>query len=368
MKAAALAARRLQLPFHAAFAHAAARRDRGDSLWVEVADAMGRRGCGEGCPRAYVTGETAASCLAFVDRHRRQWLAGICDVADLAAWADEHEREIDCNPAAWAATELAFLDLFGRQSGKTVEQLLGLPPLAGRVRYSAVLGDGEPEAFRRQLQRYRQAGFTDFKFKLAGDPERDRAKLAAFAEFRIDAARVRADANNLWPDAAACLSYLAGLGCAFHAIEEPLPARDWVGMARVAEATGLRIVLDESVCCRKDLWHLPDRKLPWVVNARVSKLGGLRRSMALVTDAQALGLDIVIGAHVGESSLLTRAALALGQACPRAPLAREGAFGTLLLEADAVTPSLTFGAGGWLSAAQLSSTPGFGLEPGGGTA
>jgi len=55
----------LRVPLKATFRHASAARTHGESLWVEAARGP-HRGYGEGCPRAYVTGETRASC--------RQWL------------------------------------------------------------------------------------------------------------------------------------------------------------------------------------------------------------------------------------------------------------------------------------------------------
>ena len=72
---------------------------------------------------------------------------------------------------------------------------------------------------------------------------------------------------------------------------------------------------------------------------------------------------MIVGAHVGETSLLTRAALSVANAYRDILVAQEGAFGTHLLEHDVVDPPLMFGAGGVLDAAQLPTGPGFGLKP-----
>jgi hypothetical protein len=42
----------------------------------------------------------------------------------------------------------------------------------------------------------------------------------------------------------------------------------------------------------------------WIVNVRVSKMGGLVRSLSVVARARELGLSIVVGAQVGETSVL----------------------------------------------------------------
>jgi hypothetical protein len=76
-------------------------------------------------------------------------------------------------------------------------------------------------------------------------------------------------------------------------------------------------------------------------------------------------VQVVVGAHVGETSVLTRAGLALATAAGEALLAMEGAFGTHLLERDVCETPLMFGAGGVLRPDDwgLRNSPGTGLQP-----
>ena len=353
----------LAIPFKLSFKHASAARDSTQTIWVRAKGRDGRIGFGEGCPREYVTGESLQSAQAFVAAHSADWLDGIRDVESLGAWIRGHERKIDANPAAWAAVELALLDLFGRSAGRPVEALLGLPPLGGRFRYTAVLGDASPKEFDGHLARYREAGFRDFKIKLAGERTRDLAKARALQAAGIDPRSVRADANNLWSDAGAAIGDLEAVGFAFLALEEPLRAGDYAGMARIALALDSRIVLDESMARAGQLADLPGPAERWLVNLRVSKMGGLLRSLDFLGQARRQGVRVIVGAHVGETSLLTRAALTVASAAGKALVAQEGAFGTHLLEHDVVEPPLMFGAGGILDAgaAAIGTAPGWGL-------
>jgi len=353
----------LAIPFKLSFKHASAARDSTQTIWVRAKGRDGRIGFGEGCPREYVTGESLQSAQAFVAAHSAAWLDGIRDVESLGAWIRGHERKIDANPAAWAAVELALLDLFGRSAGRPVEALLGLPPLGGRFRYTAVLGDASPKEFDGHLARYREAGFRDFKIKLAGERTRDLAKARALQAAGIDPRSVRADANNLWSDAGAAIGDLEAVGFAFLALEEPLRAGDYAGMARIALALDSRIVLDESMARAGQLADLPGPAERWLVNLRVSKMGGLLRSLDFLGQARRQGVRVIVGAHVGETSLLTRAALTVASAAGKALVAQEGAFGTHLLEHDVVEPPLMFGAGGILDAgaAAIGTAPGWGL-------
>jgi L-alanine-DL-glutamate epimerase-like enolase superfamily enzyme len=351
----------LVIPFKQPFKHASAERAATQAIWVAAGARDGTVGYGEGCPREYVTGESIAGARAFIAAHVQEWTASVRHVPGLRAWTARHEREIDFSPAAWSAVELALLDLLGKAEGRPVEPLLGLPPLSGRFRYTAVLGDAEPQAFDAQLARYRDAGFRDFKIKLSGERMRDAAKIRALRAAGIAPQCVRADANNLWPDADAAIYDLRALGFGFAAIEEPLRAGDLEGMARVALALGTDIVLDESIARREQLARLPAGGR-WIVNLRVSKMGGVLRALDFLGEARRRGLRVVIGAHVGETSLLTRAALAVASAAGESLIAQEGAFGTHLLERDVAEPPLMFGPGGVLEVGpHLGAAPGWGL-------
>ncbi|MGQ0523069.1 MAG: mandelate racemase/muconate lactonizing enzyme family protein [Betaproteobacteria bacterium] len=362
MRLASLAAVPLAIPFNVAFRHASAERSAMQSLWVEARAPDGRSGYGEGCPREYVTSESLSGAQAFVSTRISGWMEAISDVDTLAAWVGSQRDEIDANPAAWTAVELALLDLIGKCEGKSVESLLGLPAISGHFRYTAVLGDAGPEQFAAQLAHYRKAGFGTFKIKLSGEIARDRAKLDMLAAAGVPPHNVRADANNLWRSADDAIAAIQALRCPFFAIEEPLPAGDYAGMSRLAESLGTRIILDESLLRPDQLDRLPGPPERWIANLRVSKMGGLLRALELVRSLRQRNIRLIIGAHVGETSVLTRAALTVAQAARAILIAQEGAFGTHLLQYDVAEPPLMFGAGGVLDAAMLKAdAPGFGL-------
>jgi L-alanine-DL-glutamate epimerase-like enolase superfamily enzyme len=360
MKLESIRATALAISFQESFKHASAERAATQAIWVAAGTAGGLTGYGEGCPREYVTGESVASAEAFVRAHIQEWTAELRDTASVCAWTAKHEREIDANPAAWTAVELALLDLLGKASRQPVESLLALPRLAGRFHYTAVLGDASPAAFQAQLGRYLAAGLRVFKIKLSGERARDAEKVRALRAAGVAPQRVRADANNLWPEPGAAIAHLQALDYRFAALEEPLRPGDYEGMAHVAQVLGTDIILDESMQRRAQLSWLPENGR-WILNLRISKMGGLLRSLAFLREARRLGLRVIIGAHVGETSVLTRAALTVASVAGEALVAQEGAFGTHLLERDVCEPPLMFGAGGVLDAAELAAAPGLGL-------
>ena len=154
---------------------------------------------------------------------------------------------------------------------------------------------------------------------------------------------MRVDANNLWRNAdeaivpsRARLSVFRdrGAACAPNQYDE---------LAAIADALDCPIVLDES-CAAADQLGAPARPADAVAHqrarledGRVAPLARCRRA------ARAARIGIIVGAQVGETSLLTRAALTVAPAPAPALVAQEGAFGTWLLERDVCDPPLMFG-------------------------
>jgi len=346
--------------FRFRFKHASADRVLAENVIVEVRDKHGIQGYGEGCPRAYVTGESTPGAIDFLAQHAEHIVRGAPTLRAFDDWIKSNGRQIDSHPAAFCALEIALIDLFARRAGQPAELLLGLPPLSGTVNYSGIIGDGSPRKTALYSMVYRALGLGDFKVKLGRDPAIDRRRFAALPA----RARIRVDANNLFHDPSECMRHIRAIKSAVWAVEEPLAVGDFENMREVASELGCRIILDESLTRIEQLESIESDPATWILNLRVSKCGGIIRTKALVRAAEALGVGVIIGAHVGETSLLTRAALCAGQALAKPPLAREGAFGDVLLASDLTEPSIKFGRRGALSLGEkiYGCSPGLGLK------
>ncbi|RHW26976.1 alpha/beta fold hydrolase [Nocardioides immobilis] len=346
----------LRVPLKMTFRHASADRTHGESLWVE-ASRGGLRGYGEGCPRPYVTGETRDSVRAWLGARAAQITAECGSLGDVRAWTVAHEEEIDGSPSAWCGVEMALLDLFAQELANSVEGLLGLKPPGGPHRYSAVLGNDERWKTRFLIDQYCILGLTDFKVKLGGDLAVDQQKIADIAELAgvhgVEGWRVRVDANNLWAyEPGAALGYLKALDAPLFGIEEPVAPRDVETQSAISAELGVPIILDESLCTMADLERYDDLPGSYIANLKVSRVGGVLRALRLVDAINERGWPLIVGAHVGETSVLTRAAmLVAAQADDLA--AQEGAFGSRLIEREPVTPSLRWGRGGRLDLSRL---------------
>jgi len=343
----------LELHLKTTVRHASASRKNGESIWVQARKGD-LTGYGEGCPRSYVAGDDLTSSIEWVNSAFGNAPCPVRTLDDLTQWVHENKRLIDTYPSAWCAVETALLDLFAREQSLSVEALLGLPENRRHSRYSAVLGNEKPWKFKGQADLYLIKGMTDFKVKLCGDMVRDQEKLtslkALVKEHRAEGIRIRLDANNLWQeDLAGAIAFIKDLKGDFFAVEEPLKAGNAEALSHFSMETGLPVILDESLCTTEDLATYRDLPGRFIANIKISRVGGLIRARALMETLKSMGWDVIIGCHVGETSLLTRCGLVAAAMAGESLIGHEGAFGSYLLDHEPAFPMLTFSRGGSLN-------------------
>lgn len=362
-----LTCRMVSIPFQSAFSHHRATRAVSESFWVE-ASYLGQLGIGEGCPRSYVTGETPESCEAFFERIAPLASTCIDDLPALQTFRKEHHDDILRNPSAWCAMELAMLDLLARIQGQSVEVYVGWPVLQGPFHYSGVLGSDVGGVFEGKLKAHVDLGFQDFKLKWGRDPVLNRSRFEALKAL-VPNAKIRIDANNCWEHVQEAIKDLADWDVSrvsqhdIWAIEEPLVSLRFEDLLEFSTLLDCRVILDEAVCNVDQLLPFlqhPDR---FLLNLRVSKCGGLLQASEMAAACKDAGMGVIVGAQVGETSVLTRAALTIAEVLGKHCVAQEGAYGTYLLSEDMTQSTLMFGRKGLLRPHDLGLKDGFGLQP-----
>jgi len=322
--------RLLEIPFKVSFKHNSASRKVTSTIWVEISRGE-FVGIGEGCPRFYVTGESEESCVAFIST-RRESLLNVEGYQSLLVWRENNISDIESNPAAWCAIELAFLDLFSQETNQSINELMGEAHIPRELKYSAILGDSAPGVWERLCDWHLENEMSIFKLKLNGDNGIDTARINYILNENSQA-EIRIDANNMWKSVEEGVAYLKELPSVLNAVEEPLKFPDWKGMNQMSHLLAYPIIHDEHVCQYSDLLKIESPQNV-IVNLRVSKCGGLMNSIAMGKKALDLGMKVIIGAQVGETSALTRAGFLLSSALSHQVWAHEGAYGKLLLKED----------------------------------
>ncbi len=342
----------LKVNLKSTFRHAGKERYEGESVWVQ-ATRGGKTGYGEGCPRSYSAGDDLESSVQWVREYFSTGNIFFDTFDDLKNWMEANDSLIDKYPSAWCAIEMALLDLLSQEKNCSVEAMLGLDPSKRTGRYTAVLGDSKKWKYTTIVDQYLVRGFSDFKIKLNGDLERDRDKIAILKDLckqhGISDVRIRLDANNLWADRPEeAITHLKALNGPIFGIEEPVGPKDTLDISSVSTGSGLPVILDESLCTLSDVSLYQNTPGNYFVNIKLSRVGGLLRSLKMIEEIKRLGWPIIIGCHVGETSLLTRAALIPAAAAGENLIAQEGAYGDYLVEREPVEPILKFGRHGQL--------------------
>ena len=168
------------------------------SLLVRLTDDDGAQGWGQAVPVetwAYETADTAQSTL---QRHLAGAVLG-ADPADLPEVHARMERAIRPSfsvgqPLAKAAIDLACYDLWGKQSGRSVSDLLGGSKTV-EVKLSWTVNAPTLEKAEEQLEQGRAAGYDSFNVKI-GPPQ-----TPAYDRELIRKVRDFAPAGFHWADA-----------------------------------------------------------------------------------------------------------------------------------------------------------------------
>jgi L-Ala-D/L-Glu epimerase len=342
----------VDLPFRVSFKHSAAERTSSDSLFLRCVLDDGTEGWGESLPRAYVTGESRDNAFELLTARVLPALAGmqfggLAQVEDYLSDCDGHPDDVGIPreqpmPAAWCAVDLALLDAFGRVSGQRVLSR-DAQDFPADLRYSGVLSAEVGLKKTLLLIAHRVMGFRALKLKVG--PETGTAELASIRRWLGSRVDLRADVNMGWTEEQAVRTMLELAPYGVRSFEQPLPAQDLDGMARLVATTRLDVMADESFSTRESLVELLRRRAATAVNARISKCGGLVATLRRCREALAGGLHVQIGCQVGESSLLSAAHLRLCAAVGSVKFA-EGCFGRLLLSEDPGRPEIRFRRGG----------------------
>jgi L-alanine-DL-glutamate epimerase-like enolase superfamily enzyme len=360
MKLVAATVYALRIPFVEAFTHSAAARRCSDSVVVRVRDEAGYEGFGEGVPRPYVTGETVATMRGHLARELWPRVAGRALPAapclhELAALVPDIPVGGTVAPhASRAALELALADCALRRAGRSLGSLL--PPRRSRVTYSGVITAGSLERAVRHARHARVVGLAHVKLKVGF--EDDVARVRAVRQALGPDVSLRLDANGAWvyQRAVQVLEAVAPLGIA--AVEQPLPRGPAAELARLRRAVTVPLMADESLVTLADAAALVEAGAVDFFNVRVSKCGGLVRSLAIAALGARAGLGIQVGSQVGESAILAAAGRHLAAGLPDVAFV-EGSFGTLLLAEDVSHESVHFGHRGQ---ARVLTGPGLGIR------
>jgi L-alanine-DL-glutamate epimerase-like enolase superfamily enzyme len=292
---------------------------RESSDWCDVVHVSVRHGdvagYGEAAPIDRYE-ETAASALAFVERH-----GGLLG-DDPFAIEEIGSRlaEIPGEQAAKSALDAALHDLQGKLVRTPAWRLLGLPRIGPPTSWTVWLGDPDDMARRAEQAAPR---FQRLKLKLGGSDGLDVERVRAVRS--VTDLPLQVDVNEWWQleEALENIQQLASLGVQY--VEQPLPAGAEAGRT-LRGRSSLPVYVDEDCHALADVRGCAE--IAHGVTIKLAKSGGIREAIRMAHAARALGLGVMLGCMV-ESGLGIAAGCCVAPLCDHVDL-----DGNLLLRHD----------------------------------
>ncbi|MFO0979547.1 MAG: enolase C-terminal domain-like protein [Planctomycetaceae bacterium] len=379
--------------------HASHERSANDTLIVRCVMDDGSTGWGEGLPRTYVTGESIESAWNLLQTSSFEQLRDATFTSAVqAAWHLHHSPFLRVQESLHAsagagpagplrecfgnsvrcAVELAILDAACRSEGVSLGDLIpslirqpewrfpatratddvSLLLSSREVFYSGAVTSMSPRKQWLSALKMRLFAFRQVKVKVgaAGIPDRDILRRVRRVVGRsVD---LRLDANEAWQcdEVKAKLEPLLDYGPT--SLEQPVPHGQIAGLAQVRREVSIPIMLDESLCCLEDAQRAVGGGWCDLFNIRLSKCGGLVRSLELAAFARQHSLGYQLGCQVGETGILSAAGRHF--ACNVGHIRYlEGSFDRFLVTDALTEQDLTFRYGG--RGARLTG-PGLGVD------
>ncbi|MCA0975846.1 muconate cycloisomerase family protein [Halomonas denitrificans] len=261
------------------------------------------------------------------------------------------------NVIAKSALETALLDAKGKRLGVSLASLLGGPRHDHLpVLWTLASGDTDKDIEEAE-RRLEQRRHRDFKLKIGANPvARDVKHVAAIKAALGDRASVRVDVNQAWDEATAVRAIAELEAAGVELIEQPIPAHERAGLARLSSRFEVTMLADEGVQDLRCGLALIDSGFSGAFALKIAKSAGPRGALRLAHLAEAGGIGLYGGTML-EGTIGTAASLHAWATLPEMAWGTE-MFGPLLLTDDIVTRPLHYTDFG----VALPDGPGLGLE------
>ncbi|MEW6188034.1 MAG: enolase C-terminal domain-like protein [Thermodesulfobacteriota bacterium] len=362
MEISQIKAYKVALPFLMPIPHALTKGLHSENVVVEIiAGGEGLKGYGEGTPRKYVTGETqdeAVENIRHLIRHPAfPWK--VRKVSDISSFIDILPDEKKINPAL-CALETALLDVLGRERGINMVNFFPHEFLASKIHYGGAFPLSNGKTLREYCLIMKKMDIRKIKMKVGKSLKKNQQALEIIRGVFADEGDLKIDVNGVWDKELALLHLPLLKEYRVKIVEQPLGPDD-PDISLVAEAmdrNGIVLMADESTCSFKDMEKMVEAGNYKMVNIRLSKMGGLHKTLKIVDYLRKKGLPFQIACHLGESGLLSAAGRILGLLC-RDALYYDGSYDALLLKQNITREPVSFGLRG--EAFPLTG-PGLGVE------
>ena len=312
--------------------------------WIlALEDDIGRVGLGDAAPFPGFGLETHASAGAGL-KLAMKYLVGMRQDGYTAAIVDlKSFAPVAAAPTARAAIDCAIHDLIAQAAELPLARYLGGSRTLREVRANVTIPRVPPERAAELGKKAVAAGVGTLKLKVGGAARQDdEARLRALRDAVGPDVKIRVDANQSWNAEEAIETLRAFSPYQLEYAEQPVGADDIEALARVREASPVRIAADESVRSLDAAEMIMYRSAADILILKPMALGGLREARAVLNAADERNVPVVVTSLV-ESAVGRAAATHFAASLGETRYAHGLATGEALLRDIAPSPGLSRG-------------------------
>lgn len=349
MEIAQLKVYQISLPFQMDISHALTKAASADNIVVEVIADGGRiKGYGEGTPRKYVTGESQQEAVANIHQiiRKNSFPWELKDVSEIWNFVDRLHDEKKYNPAI-CALETALLDAWGKDQERNLIDFFPHDYLASNIYYGGAFPLGDNRKLTERCLLMKKMKINKLKLKMGKNFNTNQEAFEIISQVFEDDYDLKIDVNCVWNKDLALRHIPLLKKYRVKVVEQPMMPND-PATAEFSEAlkgSGIILMADESACSFGDIQKIIEDGYYKMINIRLSKMGGFRKSLKVIELLRKENLFFQIGCHLGESGILSAAGRILSLLC-RDALYYDGSYDSLLLKQNITTKNVSFGSGG----------------------
>src|SRR5436305_7516435 len=233
-----------------------------EPIVIEVRDADGRIGWGEGHISPASSSETREDGWAFCREHA---------AAAVGKTTTEAKALITANVAASKVAATALL---------TAIEMLEDHPLLSITRDVKLalltpFNSAEPDDIRQEVEHRLANGFRTFKIKVGKSVDDDIHRVKLIQQAISGRATMRLDAYRAYPEADACRFASSLDPSGIELFEQPCRTEDWDANAKVAGVSPVPVMLDEPICELADVKRAAQMPNVRFCKLKFKRFGGL---------------------------------------------------------------------------------------------
>ena len=216
------------------------------------------------------------------------------DVHEVDALMAYLDRHLTGYSRHLVAVEMALLDLAAKSANVSLSTFFGARNHES-IPVLKMLGMGSTDFMAERAARFVQQGYRFLKIKLGAGLATDLERFKAVRQAVGGAVSFTADFNGAY-DAATAIRVIDQLTPdGLTMVEQLVPAEDIAGMVLVNKTVTPLVLADQSVDTLADVAKIADAGAAKAVSIKLLKLGGIRKSRAVVKACESMGLACHVG-------------------------------------------------------------------------